>query len=241
LVGRIPDRVVLCNARGVHDAATAELAVGLAIAALRGIPEFVRAKDQGQWRHERRRSLADCRVMILGLGSVGRAVHERLLGFEVEICAVARSARTDPDGTSVHSVDELPMLLPTVDVVIVTLPLDRTTAGLVDATFLASMRDGALLVNVARGAVVDTDALLAELASGRLAAAVDVTEPEPLPPGHALWRAPNLLITPHVGGDSSAYLPRAARLICEQLTRYAAGEPLVNRVGRDSEGLETSA
>jgi phosphoglycerate dehydrogenase-like enzyme len=101
---------------------------------------------------------------------------------------------------------------------------------MVDAAFLARMRDGALLVNVARGAVVDTDALLGELSTGRLQAALDVTDPEPLPADHPLWRAPGLLLTPHVGGNTSAFLPRALRLVREQLRRHVAGEPLANIV-----------
>jgi phosphoglycerate dehydrogenase-like enzyme len=133
----------------------------------------------------------------------------------------------------VHGYDALPGLLPDADVVVLIVPLTAQTLGMVDASFLARLRDGALLVNVARGGVVDTDALVSELGSGRIAAALDVTDPEPLPPGHPLWSCPNLLLTPHVGGASSAMEPRAHRLVRDQLARFAAGEPLVNVMSGD--------
>jgi phosphoglycerate dehydrogenase-like enzyme len=221
----LPAGVCLCNARGVHDASTAELALALMLAALRGIPDFVRGQDRGEWRHARHDALADRSVLILGYGAIGAAVERRLSGFETTVVRVASRAR---DG--VHALAELPELLPTADVVVVCTPLTEQTRGLVDADFLARMCDGALLVNVARGGVVDTDALLAELTAGRLRAALDVTDPEPPAPGHPLWTAPGLLLSPHVGGNSSAFEPRAKRLIVEQLTRYAVGEPLENVV-----------
>ncbi len=217
----LPDGVTLCNAGGVHDASTAELAVTLVLASLRGIPTFVRATQTEDWRYGWYDALADRTVLIVGYGGVGRAVDRRLAGFEVEVLRVARRAR---DG--VAAMGDLPTLLPRADVVVLCVPLTDETRGLADAGFLARMRDGALLVNVARGPVVDTDALLAELHSGRLRAAVDVTDPEPPPPGHPLWTAPGLLLTPHVGGSSSAFRPRVERVIVEQIGRYAAGEPL---------------
>jgi phosphoglycerate dehydrogenase-like enzyme len=170
-------------------------------------------------------------VLVIGYGSVGRAVVQRLLPFEVEVTAVASRAREGDDlVAAVHGGDELPQLLPRHDVVIVIVPLSEATRGLVDATFLAAMPDGALLVNVARGPVVDTDALLAETSSGRLLAALDVTDPEPLPPDHPLWTSPGVLVSPHVGGATSAFRPRAVRLLRGQLRAYAAGEPLRNVV-----------
>ncbi len=217
----LPNGVRLCNARGVHDASTAELAVALILAALRGIPDFVRSQDRREWRHARHDSLADRSVLIVGYGGIGAAIERRLAGFEVSIQRVARTAR---DG--VAPIADLPRLLPAADVVVLCVPLTDETRQLVDAGFLALMRDGALLVNVSRGAVVDTDALLAELGAGRLRAALDVTDPEPLPANPPLWSAPGLLLSPHVGGNSSAFLPRAQALIVDQLTRYAAGEPL---------------
>jgi phosphoglycerate dehydrogenase-like enzyme len=219
----VPDGVLLCNGRGVHDASTAELAVTLVLASLRGVPGFVRAQDTATWAPATRRALADSRVLVVGYGAIGEALERRLTGFEVDVVRVARTAR---DG--VHGYDELPGLLPDADVVVLIVPLTELTRGMVDAAFLARMKDGALLVNVARGQVVDTDALVSELDSGRLCAALDVTDPEPLPGDHPLWRCPNLLVTPHVGGASTAMEPRAHRLVRDQLARFAAGEPLLN-------------
>jgi phosphoglycerate dehydrogenase-like enzyme len=226
----LPDSVTLCNAGGLHDASTAELAVTLTLAALRGIPEFVRGQDVHEWRFDRYDALADKTVLIVGYGGVGSAVERRLAGFEVEVLRVARRPRE-----GVATLAELPELLPRADVVVLCVPLTDQTRGMVDAQFLSRMHDGALLVNVARGPVVRTDALLAELSSGRLRAALDVTDPEPPPADHPLWTAPGLLISPHVGGNSTAFLPRAKRLIVDQLSRYAAGEPL-NYVVREPEG-----
>lgn len=226
--GALPPGVVLCNGRGIHDTSTAELALTLVLASLRGIPEFVRAQDEGRWAPERREALADKRVLIVGHGQIGAAIEARLLPFEVEIVRVARHAR---DG--VHALEELPGLLPDVDVVVLVVPGTPETHHLVDADFLARMKSQALLVNVARGSVVDHDALAEALYAGRIRAAVDVTEPEPLPPGHRLWHAPNLLISPHVGGASSAMWPRAYRVVREQLQRFARGEPLENQITGD--------
>jgi phosphoglycerate dehydrogenase-like enzyme len=221
----VPESVTLCSARGVHDASTAELAMSLVLASLRGIPDFVRAQASGRWEHDTRPSLADKTVLILGYGSIGAAVERRLAGFECDVLRVARSAR---DG--VAPLESLPTLLAQADVVIVTLPLTDETRGMVDADFLAAMRDGALLVNMARGPIVDTDALLHEVGGGRLFAALDVTDPEPLPAGHPLWTAAGVLISPHVGGDTSAFWPRAHALVRDQLERFAAGQPLANVV-----------
>ena len=221
----LPDGVMLCNARGVHDASTAELAVALTLASLRRIPEFVRAQQREEWAFGMYDALADKTVLIVGYGAVGAAVEHRLVPFECDVLRVARTAR---DG--VAGFEALPSLLGRVDVVILTVPLTDQTRRLVDAEFLGAMRDGTLLVNVARGGVVDTDALLAELSTGRLRAALDVTDPEPPPPGHPLWSAPGLLMSPHVGGSTTAFEPRARRLLRAQLERFAAGEPLANVV-----------
>ena len=222
----VPEGVTLCNAKGVHDASTAELAVALTLAALRGIPEHVRAAERGSWVHDTRPSLADRRVLLVGYGAVGHAVERRLAGFECEVRRVARRARTGD--VPVEPFEALAGLLPWAEVVILTVPMTDQTRGLVDARFLAALPDGALVVNVARGTVVVTDDLLAEVTTGRLLAALDVTDPEPLPPDHPLWSAPGVLISPHVGGDTSAFLPRALRLVEDQLHRYAAGRPLEN-------------
>ncbi|MFB7850982.1 2-hydroxyacid dehydrogenase [Streptomyces sp. NPDC056053] len=229
-LGLLPAGVRLCNAKGVHEASTAELALALILASLRGIPRFVHGQDEEEWRSGFYPALADKSVLIVGYGSIGSAIEDRLAPFEcARVARVARSARTTARGP-VHTLDDLPELLPEADVVVLSTPLNPSTQGLVGAGFLAAMRDGALLVNVARGGVVDTAALLAELESGRLHAALDVTDPEPLPAGHPLWHAPHVLITPHVGGSTSAFLPRAKRLMAGQLNRFAAGEPLRNVV-----------
>ncbi|MEH0575446.1 MULTISPECIES: 2-hydroxyacid dehydrogenase [Streptomyces] len=220
--------VRLCNARGVHEASTAELTLTLVLASLRGVPDFVRAQDRGEWLGGFRPALADKNVLIVGYGSIGSAIEDRLAPFEVaRVARVARSWRTTARGP-VHPIAELPALLPEADVVIVCTPLNETTLGLVDAEFLAHMKDSALLVNVARGPVVDTKALLAELERGRLTAALDVTDPEPLPPGHPLWSAPGVLVSPHVGGPTSAFRPRAERLLVDQLGRFVNRRPLRN-------------
>ena len=226
--GEIPDGVLLCNGRGIHDTSTAELALTLILASLRGVPGFVRDQDRHRWRSGWHPALADKRVLVVGYGAVGEAVERRLLPFEVEVVRVARSAR---DG--VHPIADLPRLLPDADVVVLVVPLTDETRGLVDAGFLAAMKDGALLVNVARGAVVDTAAVVEALHRGRLHYATDVAEVEPLPEDHPLWEAPNLLVSPHVGGASSAMWPRAYRLVRDQLHRYAAGEELVNVMSGD--------
>ena len=224
--------VQVCNARGVHEASTAELALTLILASLRGIPDFVRGQERGEWLGGFRPALADKNVLIVGYGAIGSAIEDRLVPFEVaRVARVARSARTTERGP-VHPLTDLPGLLPEADVVVLITPLTETTRGLVGADFLARMKDGALLVNVSRGPVVDTKALLAELESGRITAALDVTDPEPLPAEHPLWRAPGVLISPHVGGPTSAFRPRAERLLVNQLTRFVNREPLVNVILR---------
>jgi phosphoglycerate dehydrogenase-like enzyme len=229
-LGSLPAGVLLCNAKGVHEASTAELTLALILASLRGIPGFVRGQDKEDWRSGFYPALADKSVLIVGYGSIGAAIEDRLAPFEcARVARVARSARTAKRG-EVRALTDLPVLLPDADVVIISTPLTEQTKGLVNAGFLGRMKNGALLVNVARGQVVDTKALLAEIESGRITAALDVTDPEPLPAGHPLWHAPGVLISPHVGGSTSAFLPRAKRLLAGQLTRFAAGEPARNVV-----------
>jgi phosphoglycerate dehydrogenase-like enzyme len=227
----VPDGVLLCNGRGIHNASTAELTVALMLASLRGIPRFVRAQDRHAWEPLTAPALADRTVLVIGYGAVGAALEDRLTGFEVDLVRVARSARGGD--RPVHPIEDLPGLLPSADVVVLITPLTEATRGLVDAEFLSRMKDGALLVNVARGPVVDTGALVAALHTGRLHAALDVTDPEPLPADHPLWDAPNLLVSPHVGGASSAMEPRAYRLVREQLQRFAEGRPLENVMNGD--------
>jgi phosphoglycerate dehydrogenase-like enzyme len=224
-VGRVPDGVTLCDARGVHDSSTSEWVVTAILAYLRDFPRFTRAQQRHEWAYGPTGELAGKRVLIVGAGSIGAAIARRLEPFEVSLTLVARTARV-----GVHGVGELPRLLPAADVAVLVVPLTKATTGLVDAEFLAAMPDGALLVNAARGPVVDTAALTAELASGRIAAAADVTDPEPLPAGHPLWDLPNFLLTPHVAGSVGGFLPRAYRLVGQQVRRFAAGEALQNVV-----------
>ena len=223
----VSDHVTLCNAVGVHDAGTAELAVALTLASLRGIDDFARAMPEGQWLHARRPALVDSRVLVVGAGGVGAGIAARLAPFDVDVTVVGRTRRG-----GVHARDDLPGLLPAADVVILAVPLNASTTRMVDEAFLSGMRDGALLVNVARGAVVDTDALVRHLHLGRIRAALDVTDPEPLPPDHPLWRAPGVLVSPHVGGNTTAFTPRAARLVERQVRRWRDGEPLDHVVTR---------
>jgi phosphoglycerate dehydrogenase-like enzyme len=170
-------------------------------------------------------------VLVLGYGNIGRAVARRFLPFEVSVTAVASRPRAgDELVDTVHGIHELPDLAARADVLVVIVPLTDATRGLVDAGLLARLPDGALVVNVARGPVVDTDALLAECASGRLRAALDVTDPEPLPEDHPLWTTPGVLITPHVGGATEAMRPRSLALIRRQLVAMRDGEPLLNVV-----------
>ena len=222
----LPARITLCNARGAHTPATAEWAVGAIIASLRNFPRFAAAQQAGHWEPAQSESVMGKRVLIVGYGSIGEAVERRLAGWEVTIDRVARHGR---DG--VHAMDQLPSVLPNADVVVILVPVTDETRQLVNANFLKSMKDGALLVNAARGVIVDTDALLAELTSGRLRAALDVTDPEPLPDGHPLWSAPGLLLTPHVGGAIGGARDRAYSVVTAQLARLAAGEPLLNVIG----------
>ncbi|MEI6361657.1 MAG: 2-hydroxyacid dehydrogenase [Actinomycetes bacterium] len=217
----LPASAVLCNAAGVHDASTSELAVGLILASLRGIDDFARAMPQGEWLRGRRPALADSRVVIIGAGGVGESIRRRLVPFEVDVVVVGRTSRE-----GVHGRDELDSLLPGADIVILAVPLGPDTTGMVDDVFLRRMKAGALLVNVARGGVVDTDALVAHCAHGRIRAALDVTDPEPLPQDHLLWTTPGVLVSPHVGGNSSAFLPRARRLVERQVQRWLAGQPM---------------
>jgi len=219
----VPPGAVLCNARGAHDASTAEWVVGAAIASLRQFPYFATEQAAGRWSYRFTGTLAGTTVLIVGYGSIGQAVERRLAGFDVRVRRVARSAR---DGVS--PVSDLPGLLGDADVVILLAPVTAATRGMVDAAFLARMKDGALLVNAARGTLVVTDALVAEVSTGRLAAAMDVTDPEPLPPGHPLWSLPNVFITPHVGASTPYSEREANRLVRAQAERYLTGQPLAN-------------
>lgn len=225
----LPDGVMFANAASVHETSTAELAVGLMIAAQRRIDKFAIDTASGIWDPVFATSLADRRVLLLGYGGVGKAIAARLAPFEVHLTVVAHRARTE-DGVPVHGVDELPGLLGDAEIVVLTLPGGEHTRGIVDDAFLGALPDGALVVNVGRGSLVDTDALVEHVRRGRLRAALDVVDPEPLPPGHPLWSLPGVLIAPHVGGASTAMTPRITRLVRAQIERMAAGEPPANVV-----------
>lgn len=230
----LPAGIPLANAATVHEASTAELALALLLAAQRGIPEFVRDGDARRWDLRTFPSVADRRVLIVGYGGVGKAIDARLAGFETHVTRLARTARQDRDlsgkPVEVRGFESLAESLAEAEIVILAVPLTPETTGLIDAAALAAMPDGALLVNVARGRVVDTAALVRELDSGRLRAALDVTDPEPLPADHPLWSCANALITPHAGGDSTAMLPRVVDLIRRQIARMQAGEQPENLV-----------
>jgi phosphoglycerate dehydrogenase-like enzyme len=225
----LPKGCVFANAASVHETSTAELALGMMVASQRGIADYVRNQASGTWDNSQRPSLADRRVLLVGYGGVGKAIEARLLPFETSVTRMASREREDSAG-KIFGIDALYEQLPVHEIVVVSVPLSEQTQQLVDAKFLAAMPDGALLVNVARGPVADTDALLAETSSGRLRAALDVTDPEPLPADHPLWTTPGVLITPHVGGASSAMFPRMVRLIRQQIGLMLEGKEPVNVV-----------
>ena len=246
LLRLIPPGVTLCDGRGIHDIATAEWAVTAILASLRYLPLYEEVRRGGVWSRRKEaeehyhllhpnsktfyphvlgEELHGKQVLIVGYGAIGRAIEERLHGFGVNFIRMARTAR---DGVS--SVEELPRLLPTADVVALIVPFTHATTGLIGAKELALMKQGALLVNAARGPVVDTAALLSALRSNRIQAAIDVTDPEPLPDGHPLWSAPNLLITPHIASSTPMFMVRGMELAAAQIGRYLRGEPLENVV-----------
>jgi phosphoglycerate dehydrogenase-like enzyme len=221
----VPPQATLCSARGARDAPVAEWVVAALLGVTSRLLECARIQT---WTRRSLADLGDWRVLVVGMGSIGRQVQQYLTPFGTEVIGVASRARE-----GVHGVDELPALLPGADAVVVLAPLTDATRGLVGAAELAAMRDGAVLINAARGAVVDTDALVAEVTTGRLHAVLDVTDPEPLPDDHPLWSAPGVVsITPHIAGDSPAGNARAAELAGDQLARWCDGEELHNIVRR---------
>ncbi|MEU7477593.1 2-hydroxyacid dehydrogenase [Lentzea sp. NPDC042327] len=224
-VGRIPDGVLLSTCRGAHGGSTAEWAIGALLAIYRDLLVFDRARAEGRWDFHPTDTLQDKKVLIVGAGDLGEQLRRRLEPFDATATMVGRTARE-----GVHGIDELPELLPGFDAVVIFTPMTEETRHLVDAKFLAAMKDHAILVNGARGPVVDTGALLAELSSGRLRAALDVTDPEPLPADHPLWTAPGLLLTPHVAGSCTGSMQRAYAVVAAELSRFAAGEQPRNLV-----------
>lgn len=224
-IGRMRDGVALSTSRGAHSVPTAEWVLMALIATFRELPAFLADGREGRWRPRPTRGLFGRRVLVVGAGDVGRTIAARLVASDCEVTLVGRRG-----GDGVHPVTALPDLLGDHDAVVLVVPLTDRTRGLVDAEFLAAMPDGAVLVNAARGPVVDTEALLAELRSQRLSAALDVTDPEPLPPDHPLWSAPNVIVTPHVGGAVHGLYERAYRVAAEQIRAFAAGEDPPNLV-----------
>jgi phosphoglycerate dehydrogenase-like enzyme len=223
----LPAGVAFANAAGVHEGPAAEMGMTLLLAAQRDLPRFVRQQEAGEWRGGFTRGLAGLRVVVLGAGGLGTALVDRLLPFGARPVRVGRSSRTDERG-EVAAASALPGLLATAEAVVICLPLDDATRGLVDAEFLARMPDGALLVNIGRGAIVDTDALVAELATGRLRAGLDVTDPEPLPAGHPLWNL--ALISPHAGGQVRTMPDAVEALVRRQIAALENGDPPVNLI-----------
>jgi phosphoglycerate dehydrogenase-like enzyme len=242
-----PD-VTICNARGAHNISTAEWTLAATLAMLKYFPLYHGIQQEGQWKRrfeipphyaditgDKRpvyppvmlEELTGKTVLLVGYGSIGKEIERMLAPFDVELLRVARSARAE---IGVHAVSELDSLLPRAEVVVLILPFNEETRGLIGSRQLALMRQGALLVNAARGPIVETDALVEALQSGRIRAALDVTDPEPLPDGHPLWSCPNLLLTPHIGGSSPQFTPRALRTAAGEIRRYRNGEPLKNVV-----------
>lgn len=224
-LGRLPDGVALSDCRGAHGGTTAEWVLTALLATYRHLPRFGRAQGEGRWDYHQTEELAGKKILIVGAGDVAENTARRLAAFDVSTTLVGRRAR---DG--VHGTDELPALLPEHDATVLVVPLTDETRGMADAEFLAAMPDGAVLVNGARGPVCDTDALVAELDSGRLRAAVDVTDPEPLPEGHPLWKVPGLLLTPHVAGSVPLTMARACGVAAEQLRHFVQGKEPPNVV-----------
>jgi phosphoglycerate dehydrogenase-like enzyme len=246
--GTVGPHVTICNARGAHNISTAEWTLAAILAMLKYFPLYLDIQRSGVWKRRFEASehfaritgeanevyppvlgeeLTGKTVMLVGYGAIGKEIERMLAPFDVDLLRVARNARTEP---KVHAVIELDWLLPKADVVVLILPATAESTGLIGASQLGLMRQGALLVNAARGPVVDTDALVETLNAGRIRAALDVTDPEPLPEGHPLWSCPNLLITPHVGASTPQFTPRALKTAAEELRRYMKGEPLQNIV-----------
>jgi phosphoglycerate dehydrogenase-like enzyme len=240
--------VTICNAQGAHNISTAEWAVGSMLAMLKYFPFYLEVQHQGKWKLRFEASaryaaitgdtrplyppvmleeLTGKRVLIVGYGEIGKEIERMLAPFNVELIRVARTARANPH---VQAVSEIDSLLPQAEILVLILPDTPESHGLIGTRQLALLPQGALLVNAARGPIVQTDALVAALRAGHIRAALDVTDPEPLPDGHPLWSCPNLLITPHVAGSTPQFAPRAVRTAAAELRRYIAGEPLHNVV-----------
>lgn len=248
LLSLLPPEVIVCDAQGAHTPATAEWTVTAILASLKYLPFYFDIQRSGKWSRRfeapalysamhkepaanypptQLEDVSGKRVLIVGYGAIGEAIEKRLLPFEVEIVRVARRARPQPE---VHAVTDLHNLLPDADIVVLIVPLTTETTGMFGVKEFALLKQGALLVNAARGPVVDTNALVEALNAGKIRAALDVTDPEPLPQDHPLWTAPNLLLTPHVAGSTGQFMPRALQIAADQVRRLIAGQPLLNVV-----------
>jgi phosphoglycerate dehydrogenase-like enzyme len=226
LVGSVPEQVTLCNGSGLHhEESTAELAATLVLASLRQLPAFALEQARHRWHHLRTESLDGKRVLLVGYGGIGKGIEQRLRPFGARITRASRTARE-----GVAALSQLPRLAAEADILVVCIALAPDTTGLIGAEVLAALPDGALVVNVARGPIVDAAALAGHLTDGRLRAALDVTDVEPLPADRPEWGLPNVLITPHIGGDTFAFAGRAPGFVADQAQRYASGRPLANIV-----------
>jgi phosphoglycerate dehydrogenase-like enzyme len=240
--------VTICNARGAHNISTAEWTLTAILSMLKYVPLYLDVQRAGVWKRRfeatehfaritgnaqtvyppvMQEELTGKSVLLVGYGAIGKEIERMLAPFHVQITRVARTPRTEP---KVYAVGELDALLPQAEIVILILPSTAESRHLMSRPQFARMRQGALLVNAARGPVVDTDALVDALNAGGVRAALDVTDPEPLPEGHPLWKCPNLLITPHIGGSTPQFAPRGVKTAEDELRRYIAGEPLHNVV-----------
>ncbi len=246
--GIVGPHVTICNAHGAHNISTAEWTIASILTMLKYFPFYLDVQHASKWKLRYKASanyaeltgdsrpiyppvmleeLTGKKVLLVGYGSIGKEIERMLTPFHVDMVRVARSARAEPE---VFAVGDLDKLLPQAEIVILILPSTPETQGLIGASQFALMRQGALLVNAARGTIIDTNALIDALQAGKIRAAIDVTDPEPLPDGHPLWSCPNLLITPHVGGSSPQFARNALRVAAEELRRCMNGEPLHNVV-----------
>jgi phosphoglycerate dehydrogenase-like enzyme len=231
--------VVVTNPRGIFSAPMAEHAIGLMLALARNLPDSVRQQDRAQWAQQalwdlpqHLTELNGRLLLIIGFGSIGKEVARRARAFDMRVWGVRRSAKEDsPLADKILPVAELAAALPQADFVVIAAPETAETRHLIGAEEIALMKTGARLVNVARGSLLDEAALLRALEGGKLAgAALDVVASEPLPPESPLWKAPNLLITPHTSAISDRLWERETSLLMEQLERWFDGRELLNRV-----------
>ncbi|MET0461415.1 MAG: NAD(P)-dependent oxidoreductase [Ilumatobacteraceae bacterium] len=224
-LGRVPTGVAISNARGAHGRSTAEWVVAVLLAHLRDLGAFAAAQAEGRWDARFVGTLDGAQVAVLGAGDIAGHVRAMLEPFNAHVTLVGRTARDD-----ILDVDGYRLIHGQQDVIVLALPVSDDTVRMVDRGFLEAMKDGAIIVNAGRGALVDTDALIAATADGRIHALVDVTDPEPLPAGHPMWSAPGITITPHVAGATTGLWDRAWQVAAAQLGAYARGERPENLV-----------